>query len=475
MKVVKVVVFGLLLSLVAGMVVLMNGEGGDTAVSAQSTFSQRGFPGLAPTLIADGFTQPVDITTAGDARLFIVEQIGVIRIIDTDGAVLQTPFLDMSEQIEAGGEQGLLALAFDPNFEDTGYFYVSYTHCSEPNTCPFTSQQTPNLSTRISRFEISSDPYVADPDSELIILEVDQPFGNHNGGDIAFGPDGFLYIGLGDGGSFNDPRDYSQNLETMLGKMLRISLNPTIGTQPDCDEDGLYTIPNLSGHFGNPFIDGPGGNCDEIWSYGLRNPWRFSFDRDTGALFIGDVGQYDWEEVNYQLLNSEGGENWGWRCYEGNHEKDITDCDDLSQYDFPILEYPHDDDGEFVGCSVTGGYIYRGAEHPLLNGYYLYADFCSGRFWMALKEVNGEWNPIDIGPLSGISSVSTFGEDCYGELFVADYADGEIYKILPSTGMRFVGGSHESFLPIVLDANGSSASTPTAVASPTSVIPDQCN
>ena len=352
--------------------------------------------GLSLELVADGFSRPVVLSHAGDGsgRLFVVEQQGRIRIVG--GGV----FLDIASLVDSSGnEQGLLGLAFHPDFTNNGFFYVNYTH--DP------VGSGPDV-TRVSRFEVSvGDPDVSDPSSEMIILELEQPASNHNGGDLRFGPDGYLYIATGDGGGARDQFQNAQNLGSLLGKLLRI----------DVDGGAPYAIPA-----GNPFV-GVGNALDEIWAYGLRNPWRFSFDRLTGDLFIGDVGQTQVEEIDLQPASSTGGENYGWSCMEGDLSVGFNPCDGRP-LTAPILVYNHD-----LGCSVTGGYRYRGSI-AALRGVYVFGDFCTGRIWFA-SESDGvwsadEWANTDI-------SISSFGEDEDGELYVVDLGRGELY--------RFVGPS----------------------------------
>lgn len=300
-------------------------------------------------------------------------------------------FLDIVPQVESGSnEQGLLGLAFHPDFEANGYFYINYTH--DP------AGSGPDV-TRISRFQVSAvDPNTADPGSELVVLQFDQDFANHNGGDIHFGPDGFLYIATGDGGSGRDPNARAQDLQTLLGKILRI----------DVDGGTPYAVPN-----DNPFVDLPTAR-PEIWAYGLRNPWRFSFDRATGDLFIGDVGQNAVEEIDLQPASSVGGENYGWSCMEGNDSPNFNPCDG-TLLTAPILVYDHS-----RGCSVTGGYVYRGSIADL-RGLYVFGDFCSGKIWFA-SESGGDWNAEEWSD-SGIS-ISSFGEDEEGELYLTDLSRG---------------------------------------------------
>jgi len=353
---------------------------------------------LSLELVADGFSRPVVLNHAGDGsgRLFVVEQQGRIRIVD--GGV----FLDVASLVDSSGnEQGLLGLAFHPDFDSNGFFFVNYTHD------PGSGQDV----TRVSRFEVSAgDPDIADPSSETIILEFEQPASNHNGGDLHFGPDGYLYIATGDGGGARDQFQNAQNLGSLLGKLLRI----------DVDGGAPYAIPG-----GNPFV-GVGNALDEIWAYGLRNPWRFSFDRLTGDLFIADVGQTQVEEIDLQPASSAGGENYGWSCMEGDLTVNFNPCDG-SPLTAPILVYNHD-----LGCSVTGGYRYRGSIFAL-RGFYVFGDFCTGRIWFA-SESDGEWSADEWADTD--ISISSFGEDEDGELYVVDLGRGELY--------RFVGPSRVS-------------------------------
>ncbi|MCA1733491.1 MAG: PQQ-dependent sugar dehydrogenase [Acidobacteria bacterium] len=348
---------------------------------------------IALTKIADGLAAPIAITSAGDGsgRLFITLQEGRIVVI-RGGALLPEPFLDIRHLVGAGGERGLLSVSFHPRFAQNGHFFVDYTDRSGD--------------TVIARYTVSpATPDRADPSTAKTILTVDQPFSNHNGGQLQFGPDGYLYIGMGDGGSGGDPENRAQNLSTLLGKLLRI----------DVDGGDPYAIPP-----DNPFIATSGAR-PEIWSYGLRNPWRFSFDRRTHDLFIADVGQNEWEEINVQAGGSRGGENWGWRLMEGMHCFDpLAGCNDGS-LTLPVLEY-----GRSEGCSVSGGYRYRGSASPPLDGIYVYGDFCSGRIWGARANPNGTWTTELL--LDTTFSISSFGEDEQGEIYVADIS-GAIYRI----------------------------------------------
>ncbi|GAB4484334.1 MAG: PQQ-dependent sugar dehydrogenase [Anaerolineales bacterium] len=334
--------------------------------------------------VASGLNHPTVIAAAGDGlgRLFLVEQRGLIRIWQ-NGQLLPDPFLDIHEIVGSGGsEQGLLGLAFSPNFSRNGFFYVDFTD-TDGNT-------------RLVRYARSAEnPNRADANSRLDLLKISQPYENHNGGALAFGPDAFLYVGVGDGGSGGDPLGNGQSLNTLLGKILRL----------DVDSAAPYAVPA-----DNPF----GG---EIWAYGLRNPWKFSFDPATGDLFIGDVGQGDWEEVDYLPAGAPGGANFGWSLMEGTHPFNGADSAELTA---PVAEYSHSE-----GCSVTGGVVYRGAL-PAWQGVYLYGDFCSGTIWGLLRSGDTWLN----APLYQTSfGISTFGQDESGEVYLADYSAGRIYRL----------------------------------------------
>jgi glucose/arabinose dehydrogenase len=338
-----------------------------------------------------GLYLPVDIQNAGDGsgRLFVVERPGRIRIV-IDGLLFQQPFLDITDRVGSGGsEQGLLGLAFHPDYEINGFFYVNYTDR--------------NGDTVISRFSVSPDSNIADPSSELKMLGIPQPYANHNGGAVAFGPDGYLYLGLGDGGSQGDPNGNGQSLNSLLGKILRL----------DVDHDIPYSIPP-----DNPFA-GSGEVYQEIWASGMRNPWRFTFDPANGNLYIGDVGQNTWEEID--LAPAEvGGLNFGWNNYEGNHPYQGGSSASIA---FPIAEYDHS-----LGCSVTGGVVSRGASLPAWNGIYLYGDFCTGYVWGLLTQA-GNWQSQMLFQ-TGLG-ISTFGVDEAGEVYLADYRGGTIYRLAP--------------------------------------------
>lgn len=344
-----------------------------------------------------GLDKPVHITHAGDGsgRLFVVERDGRIQIVE-NGVVSSTPFLDITSRVGSQGyEQGLLSVAFPPDYATSGYFYVNYTDTSGD--------------TVVARYQVDpNDANLADPNSEEVLLTVDQPYANHNGGQLGFGPnDGYLYIGMGDGGAGGDPQNRAQNPNSLLGKMLRIDVES--GANP-------YAIPAS-----NPYTQ-TNGYRGEIWALGLRNPWRFSFDGQTGDLYIGDVGQNTYEEVDYQPASSAGGEDYGWRCKEGFHDFNMTgDCSTLV-LEPPVVEYDHSQ-GD---CSITGGMVYRGLLDHRMQGIYFYGDYCSGRIWGLARDSAGWQNTLLYDAPFDISS---FGEDEAGNLYVTDYTDGVIYAI----------------------------------------------
>lgn len=371
--------------------------------------------GLELVQIAAQLNRPVVARHAGDGsgRLFVVEQPGRILVLDENDSLLANAFLDISAAVDdAGNEQGLLGLAFDPDYTSNGYFYVNYTY--DP---PGGGKDR----TRVSRFSVSGgDANIADAGSEFIIIEINQDFSNHNGGDIHFGPDGYLYIGMGDGGSGGDPNNRAQTLsatgsESLLGKMLRIDVH---GTVPEpagvekCGEVQNYSIPHVTdnGQVANPWL-GDDEVCDEIWSYGWRNPWRWSFDQQSGEIFVGDVGQGDVEEVSWQSAGDPGGGNYGWNCKEGSEEY-LSECDFQGVLIDPILEYPQTNSGG--ECAVTGGYVYRG-DITQMQGDYIYADYCNGRIWFA-SQSNGNWS--ESLWLDTNHHPSAFGEDENGELYL---------------------------------------------------------
>jgi glucose/arabinose dehydrogenase len=348
--------------------------------------------------LVSGLNQPLLITNASDGsgRLFIIQRPGQI-LIYKNGALLPTPFLNIQSIVNSsGGEQGLLALAFHPNYETNGRFYTLHTD--------------QNRSIVLSVFTRSgANPDQADPNSRVTLLTIPKLYTNHNGGTLAFGPDGYLYWSTGDGGSAGDPDNNAQNLNSLLGKILRL----------DVSAASSYSIPVF-----NPFYYNPNPSVrKEIWAYGLRNPWRFSFDRLTGDIYIGDVGQSKREEIDFQPASSPGGENYGWRLMEGSLcYNPATGCNQSGKV-FPVAEYDHT-----LGCSITGGHVYRGAKYPQMNGYYFYGDFCSGMVYTLHNESPNGWRSLLAADTS--YTVSSFGEDEQGELYMADYSAGKIYRVI---------------------------------------------
>lgn len=357
--------------------------------------------------VASGLSQPTGIYDCGDGRHFVLEKdAGDIEILDENFAYVGK-FLDLTGLISTGGERGLLGMAFHPDYANNGYFYVNYTDTGGD--------------TKVVRYSVDpGDPNLADPNSALEIIFIEQDYSNHNGGHIAFGPDGYLYIGMGDGGSANDPQNRAQDGQSLLGKMLRIDVdNPANGEN--------YGIPA-----DNPFI-GNADFLDEIWTYGLRNPWKFSFDSETGDLWIGDVGQNNYEEIILELADYPGGANYGWKCYEGFHvNPNIVPCD-LAEEEvvFPLEEYLHG--GVYGFCSITGGVRYRGTEFPGLYGHYVFTDYCNGRLWSMYQDQQGVWQNgiIRNSPTFGIVM---FYENPQGQLFYAHINNGAIYKIVEDCG-----------------------------------------
>ena len=376
---------------------------------------------LASFRVASGLARPVFVTApADDGRLFIVEQGGLIRVVD-GGALLPAPFLDVTSAVTSSGERGLLGLAFVPDYATSGVFYVNYTNTGGH--------------TVIARYQVSGDANVANPASAEILLTINQPFANHNGGHLAFGPDGLLYIGMGDGGSAGDPQDNAQSDDTLLGKMLRIDVSGGPGS--------AYTIPPSNPHAG------PGDPLDEIWAKGFRNPYRWSFDRSTGDLYIGDVGQSAREEVDFEPGGDAGGRNYGWRRMEGTLcFNPLSGCES-PELELPIYEYAH----SAGRCSISGGYVYRG-QIGAIQGRYFFADFCTGEVWSFRRDpAAGAVDLVDhtaeLQPESGsIGNVAGFGEDGFGELYIVDRgsgSDGEVFKIVtPVSGYLLdgFGGLH---------------------------------
>jgi glucose/arabinose dehydrogenase len=368
--------------------------------------------GVDTELFAQALDEPVDIAFTGiptDTRMFVVERDGRIKIVQQNGTVLPTPFLDIDARVDAEhyGEEGLLGLAFAPDYAQSGQFYVYYTYAI-----------TTERHNRVARYQVNPiNPNVA-LTTETEIIALFHPVNpNHNGGDLNFGPDGYLYIAPGDGGGGDDDNNGlpvldndAQRLNSLLGKVLRINVTgvPT------------YTIPAS-----NPFTQTAGAR-PEIWAWGLRNPWRFSFDSATGDMFIGDVGQGSFEEIDRQTAGSTGGENYGWRCYEGFEEHVTEDCDLNDPFVPPVFAY-----GRTLGSVVTGGFVYRGSAYPSLVGYYFFADYGSGRFW-ALNTAN---NAVTLlGPLTDVANPSTFGQNAHGEIYVADLSGGDIYRLTGPQG-----------------------------------------
>jgi len=350
-------------------------------------------------LVAEGLEQPLFVTGAGDGsgRLFVLEKTGRAWIL-RDGERLATPFLDLSDTVSTSSEQGLLGMAFSPSFAKDGVLYVGYTDAKGTST--------------ISRFTARGD--AVDAASEQVLLRVAQPYANHNGGMLAFGPDGYLYIGFGDGGSGGDPQGNGQNPNALLGKMLRIDVSPDAATSPD----RAYGVPA-----DNPMLAG-GTAAPEIWASGLRNPWRFSFDRKTGDLWIGDVGQNAWEEIDFQPAASVGGENYGWNVFEATHTYPPNDPPPANGADFtmPVLEYDRT-----TGTSVTGGYVYRGGAQEKLWGTYLYADFSVGRVWGLQRGADGGVETRLL--LDNDMMIASFGEDDGGELYLVDF-NGGVHRVI---------------------------------------------
>lgn len=369
-------------------------------------------------LFTTGFLSPVNISNCGDSRLFIVERKGKIYIVDSLGVKNSTPFLDIDSIVNDGNdERGLLGLAFSPNYSTNGYFFIYYIDNSGNSQIA-----------RYSRLNTNQ----ANASSRQVVLSVTQPgFSNHKGGNIQFGPDGYLYCGFGDGGSGGDPNNYSQNTQVLLGKMIRID----VSSLP-------YTIPSS-----NPYVGT--APLDEIWASGLRNPWKWSFDRLNYNMWIGDVGQGAWEEIDFQTSTSSGGHNYGWRCYEGNASYNSAGCLSSSNYTFPIYVYPHS--GANAGCSVTGGYVYRGIKYNSLFGKYLFSDYCTGNIW----GLSSSYIFTDYGNFS--SGLSSFGENIYGELFFVNVNNGNLYKVITTecNPVAYITNSDTTFAcngPAVLKA-----------------------
>ncbi len=349
--------------------------------------------------ITNGLKRPLLLTNANDGsnRMFVVEQDGQIwSMTVVDGAIQKQPFLDVSGLISTNGnERGLLGLAFHPQFKTNGQFFIDYTDV--------------NGNTAVSRYNVLvSDPTVGDPNSASFVIKIKQPFQNHNGGNLAFGPDGYLYIGMGDGGSQGDPNGNGQNGKALLGKLLRL----------DIDSAQPYAAPP-----NNPATADP-DFAPEVWAMGLRNPWRFTFDRLTGDLYIGDVGQNQWEEINFQAADAAGGANYGWNIIEGSHR--YSGVPEPKGLTAPIAEYSHNEGG----CSVTGGYVYRGESLKALDGVYLFADYCSGKIWSTFRDASGTWQTNLF--MDTDFSIPSFGQDEAGELYVVNQG-GSILKLVAAS------------------------------------------
>jgi glucose/arabinose dehydrogenase len=356
---------------------------------------------LALERVADGLEAPVGIANAGDGsgQVFVLEQAGRVRVIEANGELRAEPFVDLRGRIVSGGERGLLGIAFHPDYARNGRLFVHYSRAGDGATV-------------VSELRATGDGRTANPGSERILLTQAQPFANHNGGQLAFGPDGYLYLGLGDGGASGDPFDNAQNTEVLLGKILRLDVDGA----PDGDRG--YAIPP-----DNPFAPQgvrPGAGRPEIWAYGLRNPWQFSFDAASGDLYIADVGQDEWEEVNRQPSDSRGGENYGWDVMEGRHCFVRQDCDQAG-YVKPIAEYSH-----ARGCSVTGGHVYRGTRQPELQGVYVFGDYCRGLVF-TLQVDEGTITPKVV--LESGLGISAFGTDEDGEIYVAGI-EGTVHRVV---------------------------------------------
>jgi len=367
-------------------------------------------PTLSFTSFSTGYSRVIDIRHCNDSRLFMVQQAGKIFVCDSLGVKNPTPFLDLtgicSNPTSVGDERGLLGMAFHPDYKNNGYFYVNYT-----------ASVSGSLSTYIVRYQVSStDSNLANSNSATNIMTIAQPYSNHNGGCLRFGLDGYLYIGTGDGGSANDPQNRAQNKTELLGKMLRIDVdNPQAPL--------AYGIPS-----DNPYATST-TNKKEIWSFGLRNPWKWSFDRIFGDLWIGDVGQNAWEEIDFEALGTPGGRNYGWRCYEGNVTSSgvsQTGCPAFNTTTAPVAVFSHNATN---ACSVTGGYIYRGAKHASLYGYYVYTDYCDSRMRLTKNNYDGTFTTYDLGTVAGAGEYVAFGEDYRGELYLANSFNGTVRKI----------------------------------------------
>lgn len=388
----KTAFFLSLLIVTVSIVFLMSSQSSSLLRNTSSAIPlENAFPNLS-------FSRPVEFTHAGDGtnRVFVLEQEGKIRVFDNKVSTKSAGvYLDIQNKVSSEGEMGLLGLAFHPNFKQNGYFYVYYT------------KRKP-LETIVARYKASSPTAnTIDASTETILMKISQPYDNHNGGKLAFGPDGFLYISLGDGGAWGDQHNYAQNRTSLLGKILRIDVNKT--------EKGIYGIPA-----DNPYVGNKEGFREEIFAYGLRNPWRFSFDAKTGQLWAGDVGQNEFEEID---IITNGG-NYGWRLKEADRcYNPRKDCENGNLID-PIHQYPRSD-----GVSITGGFVYRGSRVPLLQGKYLFADYSNGNIWALAFDGNKKTTNQLLTNEGG--SVSAFGEDANRELFILDHYSGKIKRFAP--------------------------------------------
>ena len=388
-----------------GLIVLVVAATFCACSEAASGTGATGAPALRLVTVVKGMVNPIEVVNDGTQRCFIIEQPGRLRLWHSGGAnegVEKTPYLDITDRVEHQGEMGFLGVAFHPDFANNGYFYVNYT-----------ARKNGPRRTVISEFKADPAAKVVDPATERIVLEIRQPYNNHNGGSIQFGPDGMLYIGMGDGGSGGDPQNRAQNPKELLGKLLRIDVN----------DRSPYAVPK-----DNPFVNDPRFR-PEIWAWGIRNAWRLGFDRQTGALFIGDVGQHLWEEVDVIVKDG----NYGWRIREGTHPFKPDERPITGNLIEPIAEYGRD-----KGMSVTGGNVYRGKTFPALKGIYFYADYASGRFWglrydektgrvLANEELTITWEGR---PTLNRVQPSGFGEDVEGEIYVCDHSRGNVYQLV---------------------------------------------
>lgn len=377
-----------------------NRDSPPTDAEQTSLNTQASFGSVRLDEVASGLEGAVDIASTGitqDERLFVVLQSGQIKIVDGGGVISDEPLIDLSAQIVSGGEQGLLGMVFDPDLADHPYIYVN-----------FTAPSSNGRQSVIARYTLNENQTVADLESQKIILFIEQPYTNHNAGDLAFGPDGYLYIPMGDGGDSGDPQNYAQNRQSLLGKIMRLDVRG----EP-------YSIPS-----DNPFV-GSNSTRPEIWSLGWRNPWRFSFDAQTGDMWVADVGQNRFEEINREPADT-GGRNYGWRCYEAREAFNTEGCADASNYTFPVYQYDHE--GDRCSGSVTGGFVYRGFDYPQMDGYYFFADYCKGRVYaLDSSDPSNTARLVEDTDLG----ITSFGVDSGGELYLVDAKGGGLYRVVP--------------------------------------------